>query len=252
LQESGIMRVWKKINLVFVVSGTFFLAHAQTKDSYDYNSEFTWGINKNTSGGLIGGLTFKKARKLNDRLLETFGLEIMNVKHPQEVRRYASTGNPFIFGKSNYLYALRLQYGRDLILFKKAPQQGVEIKLVTAIGPSIGIVAPYYIQRASDGGNGTFDTVNEQYDPNNPNDAYDNILGTGNLFEGLFDSKIQLGGNAKTGLNFELGTAKNQVTGFEVGFLVDAYFNKIILMPSTYNKAVFPTLYFTLFYGTRK
>ena len=40
-----------------------------------------------------------------------------------------------IFGKSNYLYAIRLQYGRDIILFKKAPQQGVEIKLVTAIGP---------------------------------------------------------------------------------------------------------------------
>jgi hypothetical protein len=246
------MRVWGKISMFFFVVGLTQVAHSQTKDSYDYNSEFTWGINKNTSGGLIGGFTFKKARKLNEKLLETYGLEIMNVKHPQEVRRYANTGNPFIYGKSNYLYALRMQYGRDLIVFKKAPQQGVEIKIVTAVGPSIGILAPYYIQRSVDSQGSYFDTVNEQYDPNNPNDTYDNILGTGNLFEGIGESKIQLGANAKVGLNFELGTSRNQVTGFEVGFLVDAYMNKIILMPTTYNRAVFPTLYFTLFYGSRK
>ena len=139
------MRIAANITLVLCVLSASVMA--QTKDSYDYNSEFTWGINKNTSGGLIGGFVFKKSRKLNEHVLETFGIEIMNVKHPQEVRRNAeSTGNPFIFGKTNYLYALRLQYGRDFILFKKAPQQGVEIKLVTAVGPSIGIVAPYYVE----------------------------------------------------------------------------------------------------------
>ena len=226
-------------------------ALAQTQDSYEYNSEFTWGINKNSSGGLLGGFVFKKGRKLNDNLVETFGLEIINVKHAQEKRVNSnSTGNFFIYGKSNYLYAIRPQYGRDLILFKKAPQQGVEIKLVTAVGPSIGIVAPYYIERSVD--NSLFTTVHEQYNPNNPNHAYGNIMGTGNLFEGLFKSKIQMGANAKVGLNFELGTIKSQVTGFEVGFLVDAYLQKVVLMPSTYNRSVFPTIFFTLFYGSRK
>jgi len=242
-----------KITWIFLIcSGLTVSALAQTKDSYDYTSEFTWGINKNTSGGLIGGFTFKKARKINDNLLESYGLEIMNVKHPQEVRRNAeATGNPFIYGKSNYLYALRLQYGRDLIVFKKAPQQGVEIKLVTAVGPSIGILAPYYIERKITPDN-FYVTVNEQYDPNNPYHTFDNILGTGNLFQGIGNSKIELGANAKVGLNFELGTVKQQVTGFEVGFLLDAYINKIILMPTSFNRSIFPTLYFTLFYGSRK
>src|SRR5688500_9329129 len=139
-----------KLHRVFVVLICFVCSlslFAQTQDSYDYQTEFTWGINKNSYGGLIGGFVFKKARKLNDRLLETYGLEVMNVKHPQEIRKNSqSTGNFFIYGKSNYLYALRLQYGRDLILFKKAPQQGVEIKAVAAIGPTIGVVAPYYIE----------------------------------------------------------------------------------------------------------
>lgn len=241
-----------KISLVFFL----FLAFSttllgQAADSYDYNSEFTWGINKNSSGGLIGGFTFKKARKLNDWMLESFGLEIMNVKHPQEVRRSSqSTGNYFIFGKSNYLYAFRFQYGRDFILFKKASQQGVEVKAVTAVGPSFGLVAPYYIERSVDAS--LFSTRHEQYDPNNRDHSFNNILGTGNLFEGIGDSKIQMGGNLKAALNFELGTLKSQVTGFEVGFLLDAYLNKVVLMPTSANKSVFPTIFFTLFYGNRK
>jgi hypothetical protein len=231
------------IALAFSVTGI----QAQTQDSYEYQSEFTWGINKNTFGGLIGGFVFKKARKLDDRMLETFGLEIMNVKHPQEVRQNSqSTGNFFIFGKSNYLYALRFQYGRDLILFKKAPQQGVEIKAVTAIGPSLGIVAPYYVERAADGG---FATIREQYRPGM--DANE-IYGPGRLFEGIGESKLKLGANLKAALNFELGTTKNQVTGFELGFLLDAYTNKVVIIPTAKNYSVFPVLFFTLFYGGRK
>jgi hypothetical protein len=221
--------------------------NAQTQDSYDYQSEFTWGINKNTYGGLIGGFVFKKAHKLNERVLETFGLEIMNVKHPQEVRQNSqSTGNFFIYGKSNYLYALRFQYGRDVIIFKKAPQQGVEIKAVAAIGPSLGIVAPYYIERAADGG---FVTIREQY---NPGIEATEIYGPGRLFEGLGESKLKIGANAKAAINFELGTTKSQVTGFEAGVLLDAYSSKVIMVPTAKNYSVYPTLFFTLFYGGRK
>jgi hypothetical protein len=147
------------------------------------------------------------------------------------------------------LYAFRFQYGRDLVLFTKAPQQGVEIKAVFAAGPSFGLVAPYYIERAVDN---IFVTVSEQYNPNNPTHAYNNILGTGNLFQGIGDSKIQLGGNVKAALNFELGILKSSVTGFEVGFLADAYFKEVTLMPNAPNKSVFPTVFFSLFYGSRK
>jgi hypothetical protein len=240
----------KILLFLFLLVG-FHCSVAQTKDSYDYNSEFTWGVNKNSAGGLIGGFTFKKAKKRTERVLETYGIEIMNVKHAQEVRRSSVyTGNYFIYGKSNYLYALRLQYGRDFILFTKAPQQGVEIKAVFAAGPSLGLVAPYYIDRTVD--NSYFTSVHEQYDPNNPNHSFNSILGAGNLFEGIGDSKIQMGANLKAALNFELGFIKSQVTGFEVGILVDAYANKIDIIPTAENKSIYPTVFFTIFYGNRK
>jgi hypothetical protein len=243
------MKRFQGFSAFFIVLGLVAVnANAQTQDSYDYQSEFTWGINKNTYGGLIGGFTFKKARKINDKLLETFGLEIMNVKHPQEQRQNSpTTGNFFIYGKSNYLYAIRLQYGRDLILFKKAPQQGVEIKAVSAIGPTLGIVAPYYVERPADAGG--YVTVREQY---NPEIRADEIYGPGRLFEGLGESTLKLGVNAKLALNFELGTIKSQVTGFEAGFLLDAYTSKVVMVPTAENYSVYPILFFTLFYGSRK
>lgn len=235
----------KQIFFLLLCVGFASSLNAQTQDSYDYNTEFTWGINKNTSGGLIGGLVFKKGRKLSDRVLETFGLEIMNVKHPQETRRTAPSGNLFIYGKSNYLYALRFQYGRDIILFKKAPQQGVEIKAVFAVGPTIGVVAPYYVQIGSQGDIPVFQKYNTSISANQ-------IQGSGRLFQGIGESKITPGANVKAAINFELGTTKSQVTGFEVGFLLDAYTHKIELMPLAKNYSAFPTLFISLFYGGRK
>lgn len=234
--------------LILLLLGMAVGAYSQTQDSYEYQSEFVWGINKNTAGGLIGGFMLKKSRKLTNRMLETFGLEIMNVKHPQELRfnSYA-TGNFFILGKNNYLYAFRLQYGRDFILFKKAPQQGVEIKAVFAAGPSLGLVAPYYVEYSVD--NSGFLTLRKQYDLSIP---IERIWGTGRLFEGLGQSDVIFGGNLKAALNFEMGDIKSSVTGFETGFLIDAYTQSIEFIPTAKKYSVFPTLYLTVFYGTRK
>ncbi len=64
-----------------------------------------------------------------------------------------------------------MQYGRDLILFKKAPQQGVEIKAVFAIGPSIGVVAPYYVETGADAGGMV--TIRKPYNPSiRPEEIY--------------------------------------------------------------------------------
>jgi hypothetical protein len=217
---------------------------AQLQDGYEYESEFIWGINKNTSGGLIGGFMFKKSFKVNERTLQTFGLEIMNVRHPQEVRYNSQYGNFFTFGKQNYLYTFRLQYGRDFILFKKAPQQGVEIKAVFAAGPSIGIEAPYYVEYEKQD-----IIVREQY---NEDIAKETIYGPGRLFEGLGDSKIVPGINFKAALNFELGIFKSQVTGFEAGILVDVYAREIDMVVLAKNYSTYPTLFLAFFFGNRK
>jgi hypothetical protein len=219
------------------------LVNAQGND-YDYTSESIWGINKNSASGLIGGFMFRFSRSVKPNHYRTIGFEFINVKHPAESRVVSRTGNYFIVGKTNNLFAIRGQYGRDIILFKKAPQQGVQITATGSIGPSIGLEAPYYVELNQ--------SIKAPYDPSNPAHSVDNITGSGFIFQGLFQSNLVIGMNVRAGLSFEFGTFKSNVSGFEIGMLFDAYARKINMVPEADNYAVWPTVYITLFYGSRK
>lgn len=241
---------------ILLISGLILFAtlgYGQSSGQYDYTKEFIWGINKNTNGGLIGGFVMKFSSAISETQFRTIGFELMNVKHPKEHRRNSAAGNPFIYGKSNYLYAIRAQYGRDFILFKKAPQQGVQINASVAAGPTIGIIAPYYV-KVGDGA-----AVPFGYDPKTIGAgktptlySYQSISGTGHLFQGLGQSKIKPGVNLKASLTFEMGAFKSNVTGFEIGSMVEAYAGKVELMPVEDSKSMFLSAFITLFYGHRK
>jgi len=226
--------------IVILTLGT---AIAQGND-YDYTSEAIWGINKNSASGLIGGFMFRFSRSIRPNHYRTIGFEFINVKHPAESRVVSRTGNYFIVGKTNHLFAIRGQYGRDIILFKKAPQQGVQITATGSIGPSIGLEAPYYVELNQ--------YIKVPYDPSNPAHSIDNITGSGFIFQGLFQSNLVIGMNVRAGLSFEFGTFKSNVSGFEIGMLFDAYARKINMIPEAENYAVWPTVYITLFYGSRR
>ncbi|CAN5400886.1 hypothetical protein BH23BAC1_BH23BAC1_21320 [soil metagenome] len=229
--------------IIFIVDAE---ALAQDTEDYEYTSEFIWGINKNTNSGLIGGLMVKYSKAITPRMFQTFGVEVVNVKHPKEQRYPSYTGNYFIFGKSNYLYSVRGQYGREWLVFKKAPQQGIQINAILAAGPTIGVVAPYFVEVAVDRG----ESVNEQYNPNVHD--YSQILGTGNILQGIGKSSLNIGGNIKSSIIFEFGTFKNNVTGFEAGFLLEGFPKDVVLIPQAENRNIFTSAFITLFYGSRR
>jgi hypothetical protein len=226
--------------LITLISTTTVLG--QESGDYDYGSEFIWGVTKASNSGLIGGLIFKYSRAATKTSYHTFGLEMVNIKHPKEARYYSFTGNTFIWGKQNYLYSVRLNYGRDWILFRKAPQQGVQINGNLSAGPSIGLQAPYYIEYEGRG--------REQFNPAVHDFNY--ILGTGNIFQGIEDSEIKIGANVKASLSFEFGTFKTNVVGFETGFMMEAFANQVVIMPNAENRALYPNAFITLYYGSRK
>ena len=242
----------KFLVVLFLVSLFSLDASSQgRKERYDYGNEIIWGVNKNTAGGLIGGFVLRKSKKISDRMFESIGIELMNIKHPKETRKNsARTGNFFIFGKLNYLYTIRAQYGREIILFNKSADQGVEIKFNAAVGPSFGLQNPYYVEEALD--NQNFGVFASQKVPYETSIRFENIYGPGNIFQGLGQTTLKMGANVKTSLSFEMGTLKTNVTGFEVGLLLDAYASDIEIMANTDNSSVFPTAFITLFYGTRK
>ena len=235
------------IPLFFLLLSLPAFAQREDTGNYEYDREYLLGVNKNTNGGMIGGVALKIGTRLDDSQFAFFGLELANVKHPKEVRKTTVTGNNYVFGKSNYLYAIRPHYGREVILFKKAPNQGVQVSALAAVGPSIGLIAPYYIEYALN----RVETVLEPYDPAKHQSSY-NIMGTGRLLEGLGKSKLAIGGMAKAALHFEFGVFKSNATGLEIGYQVEGFQKEIPLIPTAGNKQFFQSAYFTLFFGFRK
>ncbi|WP_192347945.1 hypothetical protein [Algoriphagus sp. Y33] len=215
--------------------------------NYEYDKEYMFGINKNTNGGLIGGFVFKAGTRIDDTQFSFVAVEFSNVKNPKETRYNTVLGNSYIFGKSNYLYSIRPQYGREVILFKKAPNQGVQVSALAAVGPSFGLIAPYYIEYALN----RVETVREQYD-SEIHRAPGNILGTGRLFEGIGQSEFAFGGNVKAAISFEFGVFRSNATGLELGYMLEGFTKEIPLIPTTENRQLFQSAYFTFFYGFRK
>lgn len=227
-------------------------AVAQSDDE-PYRNELIYGINLNSNGGLLGGVFIRSAYTINESLLQFGGLEIVEVKHPKEYRWYSfRTGESFIRGKQNSFFVIRPHYGRELILFRKAAESGVQVNAVGAIGPSIGLLAPYYIRYDySTITGGQMDVRTEQYDPAKHGNI-DHILSSAGVFTGLGESKLNLGLHTKAGVSFEYGRYNESITGVEVGVMVEAFPKEIIIIPEAENRQIFTSVYLNIYYGRRK
>lgn len=247
----------KKLFLITIVVLYAPLIMAQGFDfsDEDYISEFIYGANINTNGGLIGGIFFKNTKIIKPKVYRSLGFEIVGIKNSKEIRTQSvRTGNTFIPGKRNYLYSIRFQYGRDYILFRKGPEEGVQVSAIFAAGPSIGLQIPYYILYNFDG-----EARSEQYDPNVHTDLNE-ILQAGGFLEGIGGTQFLFGGNIKAGLSLDFGTFRNSITGVEAGFTLEVFNKKAELLAPIAgftgeiptNRSIFPGAYLSIFFGSRK
>lgn len=229
------------------------LAQAQANPEDEYTRTFTYGINFNTNGGTIGGGNIKFTQITKARLYRSFGLEIVAIKHPQEAKFVAQNGR-VVFAKKNYFYSVRPTYGYEYLLFRKAPEESVQVMLNIAVGPSIGVEMPYYVILNSNGQVST-----RAYDPAKISSS--EIEGTAGIFKGIGESKIVPGLFAKAGVSLEFGEFRNNLTGIEVGFTSELFSRApAILEPfpigvgtsNLRNKQYMLGAYLTLFLGSRK
>ena len=230
--------------LILIISSQALSQQIQQYIDDDYVSEDVFGISKGTHGGIISGFYYRHSKPIGEGSLANYGIEIVNIKHPREARRTTFTGSTFVFGKSNFLIALRPTYGREKIIFKKAPQQGARITALAAVGPSFGIEAPYYVEL----GNGN----REPYDPDNSAHASAFIQGASGPLRGLTQGTFVLGAHAKTSLTFETNSTKKRVFGIELGFTLDAYTREIEILALADNKSVFTAGFIAIYFGRRR
>jgi len=221
---------------------------AQGEENIEYGREFIYGINKSTHSGLIGGFVFRYSQAITPRTFQTFSFDFLNIKHPKETKvSFSQAGTSFIPRKLNYLFGIRLTYGRDWTLFKKAPQQGVQINGILTGGPILGILSPYMISVSSTQAGNTY----VPYDPAIHRNISE-INGAGTIFQGLGQASIKPGLSIKAALSFEFGTYKSNLAGFETGVAIDAFTSEVPIMAEFENRAIYPSAYINLFWGSRK
>lgn len=230
-------------------------AQGSDTDEERYNSVTTYGITSNTNSGIIGGFVFRQSKALPNlfkgrRQFRYMSIEVVNVKHPKELQsQTAYTGGRFVYGKQNYLFVVRPQYGREVSLFTRTSDEGIAVNGIVAIGPSLGIIKPYFIQFQSRPGQ---QVQSVPFDPNTNGLQQESILGAGGFFQGFEKSKLAAGLNAKAAVSFELSAFHNSLTGLEVGFLIEAFTKKIPIMAYADNRNVFTSGYISLFFGNKR
>ena len=237
---------------------------AAPSDEQSYRKEFVYGVNFNTQGGLLGGASVRSSRVLDDRLLRFWSIEGVMLKNAKEERITTIVGGSYIDRKTNYAFVLRPSVGLQRILVRKAADAGVQVNGLVSVGPSLGLLMPYYISFDRTATQtrvinvATDEIVNEQYDPIKHADA-GAILDRGPLFSGIGETKVVPGFHLRGGLSFEYGRYRDAVTGMEVGFLVEGYTKRLLILSPTnspqevdgLNRQFFPSVYLTLYFGHR-
>ncbi len=254
IKASHIFSAW----LIFL-SPIFLFAQEKTAKNVktlnyipdEFYNEMTVGISTNTNSALIGGFAFKYLRQKNDKWYDAYGLELVNVKnHKEEKFASVATGNNFIPGKINYLYSLRMMYGKEKMLFGKYPEDGVRVSAHLMGGLTLGFAKPYYIEYDFSQ-NGSPDYRVVAYNPDEHN--LSKILGKGGFFNGFDEITVHPGINLKTALNFEFGNGEllQSVSGLEIGFNIEYFPKEVRIFEVENNPNTYTSLFFIVYIGSR-
>ena len=269
--------MYSKLVIFFVFAFLVFAlpSFAQREGDILYNKELVVGINFHTNGGLIGGGMIRYTKKFargefkgaaapgvggatllsipDDKVFWQVGLDLSFIKNPKELRYLnPTTNNTYIAYKRNAMFVIRPQIGLEWVLFRKAEEEGVQIDFMLTGGPSLGFLKPYYIEYQY----GTISKI-EAFDPNVHTD-FNRILGAASASTGLDQCKVVPGFHIKPALSFEMGKFNGNVTGLEIGALVEAFTEKMIILqtpdnsPSIQNKQFFSSVFLTVYYGFRR
>lgn len=219
-----------------------------------FHKQNTFGVRINTDGY---SFFFEKGWMQSKTKTTLASIEIGEKKHPKEykssydaVNAFPGTTTPFIFGKRNIFYQVKLGVGQQFILGYRGNKNGVSVTGVYAGGLSIGLQRPYYLRVQRTNGNEVVDIKYSQAD--SADFLGDRIIeGTG-LRNGWNELKFTPGLHARTGLRFDYGRFNELVSAIEVGINAEYYFKEPEIMLLVKNRKFFLSAYASINFGRRK
>ncbi len=253
----------------FIVSATILLTtvSSQAQGGYSpkvgvgivYNQERTFHVQAATYRNFAVGVGFGKLRTYDKT--KTWNISLGELKHPKEQRQSADPRasrafRPFVYGKQNSLFVLRSGWGGKRYFSEKAKQKGVAVGASYSFGPSLGLLKPYYLALAHEGGaNTSYRVIHQKYAPGNAGIFLDNtrILGASPFSRGISETSFLPGGSAAIAFHLDWGAFDEMVKALEIGFSVDFFLKRTpIFVSDTQNKNVFMNFFVNAQFGKRR
>ena len=249
-----------------ISSGT---ARPVVKRPKPITSELSGGFRLNTNGWSLfvdKGYVRSDETKLRDQFhnIRLFQLELSEHKNPKEVKHSVTDQTPsggtqqtkpFIFGKINNFYALKLGYGLRKMIAGKPEPGTVSIHWVMAGGLSLGMEKPYFLDGyiAQDNFGNRIHT-NFKYTEETKESflSAQYINGSAGFSKGLGEIQFVPGIHAKTALHFDFASSRKTVLAVEAGVSVEYYTRDIVIMANQDAKPLLANLFASFQFGRRK
>ncbi len=215
-----------------------------------YSKQSLFGVQLQTNGY---GVFFEMGKMSSQRTATIYSIGFSEIKHNKEEKFPSGSGgfsfdNPYIYGKINNFYQLKLGAGFQRILGQKGNKNGVAVNAILHGGLSLGLLRPYYIVVDDNG-----ETRTIKYSQADSNlFIHGFILGGGGLGKGWGEMKMKPGVYAKSAMRFDFGRFNEVITAVEVGISTEFYSSKIPILLFQKNKQFFYQGHIAVMFGHRK
>jgi hypothetical protein len=216
-----------------------------------YKKQTVYGI-KLTSDGYGGFFEIGRGKSVKKAMLYQF--EISERKHPKEEKgtnNFTNFSTPFIYGKINFFYPIKLGVQQQFLFGNKSNKNGVSVTGNIGGGLIVGLLRPYELQVDKSG-----ERVFIRYDsPDSTrfiNADTDQSVSGPSFGTGWKHMKITPGLYIKPAVRFDYGRLNELVSAIEIGVSAEFYAKKIPQMLYNKQRQFFFSAYFALLFGKRK
>ena len=221
---------------------------------YSKQSAFGFKLNTDGWGAIYEHGKYKTIKKTN-----LWWLEFGERKSPKEERvtriigDFGLLGNPYIFGKQNNLYYLKLGLGQQILIGGKGNKNGVAVSAIYGGGLSLGYLKPYYLN-VQDQDNINRDIKYPGSDSTTQSLFLDPsaINGSSGFTKGFGEGKFVPGAQARLALRFDYGRFNEFLSAVEVGVNGEFYTKTMPIMINNPEKRFFFNGYVAIEFGSRK
>lgn len=212
-----------------------------------YRKSFAFGVKLVTDGY---GAFFELGRASSVKKAILYQLEISERKSVKEEKQNSLFSNsvPFIYGKENFVYPVKLGVQQQILLGNKSNKNGVAVTANYGGGVTAALLRPYYVQvQQANGGIG--------YAKYNSPDSLKFLtrpLGGPGFGKGWNELTVTPGLYAKAAVRFDYGSYNEIISAIEVGVSGEYYSKKIPQMVYSPEKQFFFGGYVAIIFGKRK